>query len=66
MTNEEVNAMEELLRQAQEKVEAAGRMVCSSHNETAIAAWHALTNMTAGIADVIHTLYKLRPTFSEE
>lgn len=60
-TNEDVNNMEDMLRDAQNKVEAVARMVCSSHNETAIQLWRNCSNLSEKIADAIHPLYKLRP-----
>lgn len=58
LPEEAIVEFEDHLRVAQKEVEAAARLVCSSHNENAILAWRALSNMSEDIADVIHNAYK--------
>ena len=57
---DQVNEFENHLRTAQNEVEAAARIVCNSHNPTAIQAWRSLNNMSEDIAGVIHTTHRFR------
>jgi hypothetical protein len=60
LPSEKVNEFEDHLRTAQNEVEAAARLVCSSHNPAAIQAWRKLSNMSEEIAGVIHTTHLFR------
>lgn len=61
MTNEEVNEIENKLRQAQKLVEEAGQIVCNAHGKYAPEIWNKLTVMANDIGELIHPLWKLRP-----
>ena len=61
MTDAEVDKMENLLREAQGKVEEAGRIVCSHGGEYAAHAWSRCTSTAEDIGDIIHFLFRLRP-----
>jgi hypothetical protein len=61
MTNEEVNEIENKLRQAQKLVEEAGQIVCSAHGKYAPEIWSNLTKAAGEIGELIHPLWKLRP-----
>ena len=60
-TDEDVNKMESLIREAQAKIEEAARMVCSSHEPAAIEAWHSWNRLAGEVGETIHPLYQLRP-----
>lgn len=57
LPEEVIGEFEERLRTARDEVEAAARLVCSSHNKAAIKAWHDLNKLSDEIADVIHTTH---------
>ena len=60
MTDEQVNEMEQLIREAQEKMEKVGRMVCSNDDPVAIQTWVSARRIGEKIGEMIHPLYKLR------
>ena len=57
---DQVNEFEEHLRTAQKEVEAAARIVCSSHNPAARQSWNVLYRLSEDIANVIHNAYRFR------
>lgn len=57
LPEEVIGEFEERLRTARDEVEAAARLVCSSHNKAARQAWNALYRLSDEIADVIHTTH---------
>lgn len=57
LPEEVIGEFEERLRTARDEVEAAARLVCSSHNKAAIKAWHDLNRLSDKIAGVIHTTH---------
>ena len=57
LPEEVIGEFEDRLRTARDEVEAAARLVCSSHNKAAIKAWHDLNRLSDEIADVIHTTH---------
>ena len=57
LPEEVIGEFEDRLRTARDEVEAAARLVCSSHNKAAIKAWHDLNKLSDEIADVIHTTH---------
>ncbi len=57
LPEEVIGEFEERLRTARDEVEAAARLVCSSHNKAATKAWHDLNRLSDEIADVIHTTH---------
>ena len=61
MTHEQVDKLESLLREAQEKVEEAGRIVCSERGEYASRVWARCNSHSKDISDTIHSCYRLRP-----
>ena len=58
MTNEDVNKFEQLLRDAQKKVEEAARMICSVRGAGEI--WRKCCDAGEACAAPIHESYKLR------
>ena len=60
MTDEEVNAIEDKLRQAQKLIEEAGQAVCSVRGKYAPELWNKLTMMSNDIGELIHSAWKLR------
>lgn len=60
LPEEVVGEFEERLRTARDEVEAAARLVCSSHNKAARQAWNALYRLSDEIAGVIHTTHLFR------
>ena len=61
MTHEQVDKLEALLREAQEKVEEAGRIVCGERGEDASHVWARCNSHSNDISDTIHGCYRLRP-----
>ena len=57
LPEEVIGEFEDRLRTARDEVEAAARLVCSSHNKAARQAWNALYRLSDEIADVIHTTH---------
>ena len=58
MTNEQVNKFEQLLREAEAKVEEAARMICSVRGAGQI--WSKCCDAAEACAAPIHESYKLR------
>lgn len=63
MTDEEVNKFEELLREAEAKVEEAGRMICNVPGCGDI--WRKCNDAVEAIGAPIHQSYRLRPSHDE-
>ena len=61
MTHEQVDELENTLREAQDVIEKAGRMLCSVSGETGPQLWSKINSIDAEIAEVIHKCYRLRP-----
>lgn len=57
LPEEVIGEFEEHLRAARDEVEAAARLICSSHNKAARQSWNALYRLSDEIADVIHTTH---------
>ena len=65
MTNEQIDAIEDKLRQAQNIVEECGAAICGEGGEHASMLWNALTSMSNEIGDAIHEMWRLRPEEQE-
>ena len=63
MTNEQVNEMEEALREAEAKVEKACQLMCNEPQDTdgKREVWAAMQNALANIDVAIHEAYQFRP-----
>lgn len=61
LTNEQVDAIEENLRQAQRLVEEAGAIASTVGGTKNSAAWGRLTNLAEAVGVEICDLYILRP-----
>ena len=61
LTHEQVDSLENLLREVQEKLEEAGQMVCGISGEDANHVWNRITSHAADVGDTIDGLYRLRP-----
>ena len=61
LTHEQVDALEDTLRKAQDTIEEAGRMLCSVSGETGPQLWNKINSVDREIAEIIHQCYKLRP-----
>lgn len=60
MTDEQVNKLEEKLRQAEAILEEAGRMLCNEHGEGA-EMWRKITyEILPANAELLHRTYLLR------
>lgn len=60
MTYEQVNQVEDALREAQNKVEEAGRLLCNEAGDTVGGQmWRDCNALSEKISDVIHVAYKL-------
>lgn len=67
MTNEQVDKLETVLREARDKVEEAGRLLCSERRDCAPWMWGCCNRISEDIADrLIHYCWKLRPDESNE
>lgn len=61
MTHEQVDKIENKLRQAQNLIEECGAEICGERGEKAVPLWNIMTIAANGIGDIIHELYVLRP-----
>lgn len=61
MTNEQVDKLEAVLREAQDKVEEAGRLLCDERGGVAPWMWGLCSRLSEDIAELIHRCWKLRP-----
>jgi len=61
MTNEQVDKLEAVLREAQNKIEEAGRLLCNERGDGAPWMWGICNRLSENIADLIHHCWKLRP-----
>lgn len=61
MTNEQVNEIEDKLRQAQNLVEECGAAICDERAANAPELWNRLTRLSTEIGYVIGRLWPLRP-----
>ena len=66
MTNEQVDELEAVLREAQDKVEEAGRLLCSERRDCAPWMWGGCNRLSENIADLINHCWKLRPDKPDE
>ena len=67
MTHEEVNTLEDTLREVQNKAEEAGRMVCSQPGNTVGGwIWDRCGAISELVSNMIHESYKLRPVEEPE
>ena len=61
MTNEQVNKLEEKMREAQAALEEAGRMLCNEHDAGA-QLWADITyKVLPGVEGLFNKTYLLRP-----
>lgn len=61
MTNEQVNALEKKLLEAEAALEEAGRMLCNEH-DAGREMWGKITyELLPANADLLHKTYLLRP-----
>lgn len=60
MTNEQVNEIENKLRQAQKLVEECGAAICDERGGGAPEAWNRMTSTANDIGDIICGLWRLR------
>lgn len=60
MTHEQVDAIENKLRDAQNLVEECGDAICGERGENASNLWNALTLLSDEIGDAIHAMWRLR------
>ena len=63
LTHEQVNKFEELLREAEAKIEEAGRMICNVQGCGDI--WNMCNDAAEAVAKPIHQSYRLRPRSKE-
>jgi hypothetical protein len=61
MTHEQVDSIEDKLRQAQKLVEECGAAICEERGEYASELWNNLTPLSSAIGDAIHQMWRLRP-----
>ena len=61
MTHEQVDEIENKLRQAQKLVEECGAAICDERENGAPDTWDRMTATANDIGDIIHELYVLRP-----
>ena len=61
MTHEQVDAIEENLRAAQNIVEECGAAICGEQGYHASLLWNALTSLSNKIGDAIREMWRLRP-----
>ena len=66
MTNEHVDNLEAALREAQDKVEEAGRLLCNERGNVAPWMWGDCNRLSGNIAELIHQCWKLRPDEPDE
>lgn len=60
MTDEQVHRLEAVLREAQNKIEEAGRILCSERGNVAPGMWGGCNRLSEDIAELIHQCWKLR------
>lgn len=60
LPDDKVNEFEERLRAAQDAIEGAARIVCSSHNQAAIDAYNRCARMAREVSDIIGLAYRFR------
>lgn len=65
MTHEQVDAIENKLRDAQNLVEECGDAICGERGYHASLLWNALTSLSNEIGDAIHQMWRLRPEEQE-
>ena len=61
MTHEQVDEIENKLRQAQNLVEECGAAICDERENGAPDTWNHLTSTANDIGDIICGLWRLRP-----
>ena len=61
LTHEEVNALEDSLREVQRQIESAGQKICGLSGEHANHIWNRLTAAADEIGEIIGSLYLVRP-----
>ena len=61
LTHEQVDELESSLRNIQDSIEAAARMVCGVRGEDGNSIYSRLASSANDIGDVIHRCYRLRP-----
>ena len=65
MTHEQVDAIEDKLRVAQNLVEECGAAICGEQGYYASLLWNVLTSLSDEIGDAIHEFWRLRPEAQE-
>ena len=61
MTHEQVDAIENKLRQAQNIIEECGAAICGEQGYHAALLWNALTSLSNKIGAAIYAMWHLRP-----
>lgn len=61
LTHEQVDELEQKLREAQNAIEAAAQMVCGVGGEDGSHIYNRLASSANDIGDVIHGCFRLRP-----
>ena len=65
MTHEQVDAIEDKLRDAQKLVEECGAAICGEQGYHASLLRNAITSLSNKIGDAIHQMWRLRPEEQE-
>ena len=61
LTHEQVDALEDKLREAEKALEEAGRILCPIPGGVAPQLWRDTNRLIGGVREIIHECYKLRP-----
>ena len=61
MTHEQIDEIENKLRQAQNLIEECGAAICNERENGAPEIWNHLTSMANDVGDTIYGLWRLRP-----
>lgn len=61
LTHEEVDVLEQYLRDSERDLEHAGQILCSVSGDVGPQLWHKINQLISGVQGVIHQAYLLRP-----
>ena len=61
LTHENVDVLEQYLRDAERDLEHAGQILCSVSGDVGPQLWHKINELINGVQGVIHQAYLLRP-----
>ena len=61
LTHEEVDMLEQHLRDAERDLEHAGQILCSVSGDVGPQLWNKINELINGVQGVIHQAYLLRP-----